>query len=101
MFALDRTGSNTPNGPRGATAGFTDWLCLAATPTFAAMALLSAVTGGADMICSSMADALPLNGMVMMYLLMSAFHLPPWLRLVAGRAGRSVDADRPDRGFSV
>ena len=53
------------------------------------------------MICSSMADALPLNGMVMMYLLMSAFHLPPWLRLVAGRAGRSVDADRPDRGFSV
>ena len=32
-----------------------DWLCLAAAPTFAIMALLTAVLGGgaADMLCSS------------------------------------------------
>lgn len=99
MVALDRNAGNAAaGGGRGTPAGLGDWLCLAATPTFAAMALLSAVTGGADMICSSMADTFPLDGMVMMYLLMSAFHLPPWLRLVSRRSG---DASRPDRGFSV
>ncbi len=66
-----------------------DWLALAASPTFATMALLTGVTGGpAEMLCSS-ATGMPLGGMVVMYLLMSAFHLAPWLRLV--RAGRSAD----------
>jgi hypothetical protein len=32
-----------------------------------------------------MAGAFPLAGMVPMYLLMSAFHLTPWLKLIAGR----------------
>ena len=62
-----------------------DWLCLAASPTFAIMALLSAINGGADMICSSTQGAFALDGMVTMYLLMAAFHLPPWLRLVSGQ----------------
>lgn len=58
-----------------------DWLGLAASPTFAAMALLTGVTSGpAEMLCSSGAG-MPLGGMVVMYLLMSAFHLAPWLRL--------------------
>ena len=48
------------------------------------MALLTAVTGDADMICAAQ-DASPLNEMAMMYLLMSAFHFAPWLKLVAGR----------------
>ncbi|MCV9962686.1 hypothetical protein OIU34_12320 [Pararhizobium sp. BT-229] len=60
------------------------WLSLAAAPTFALMALLT--SGEADMICSP--DAFPLSGMATMYLLMSAFHLPPWLRLLSGRAVR-------------
>jgi len=68
------------HNPRGAA----DWLGLAAAPTFAIMALLIAVPGDGQMNCSSGPDALPLNGMVAMYLLMSAFHLPPWLRLIAG-----------------
>ncbi|MDO3436482.1 hypothetical protein QWJ46_27945 [Rhizobium sp. CBN3] len=63
-----------------------DLLSLAAAPTFAIMALLTAVTGSADMICMTTPDALPISGMVPMYLLMSAFHLAPWLRL-AGRPG--------------
>jgi hypothetical protein len=68
-----------------AARGAADWLSLAAAPTFAIMALLTAVTGDAGMICSTVQDASPLNGMVMMYLLMSAFHSAPWLKLVAGR----------------
>ena len=59
-------------------------LSLAAAPTFATMALLTHLPGGApDMICSA-AGASPLSGMVPMYLLMSAFHLAPWLKLIAG-----------------
>lgn len=59
-------------------------LSLAAAPTFAIMALLSAAhSDAADMLCGSVQGA-PLGGMGVMYLLMSAFHLPPWLRLLAG-----------------
>ena len=63
-----------------------DWLYLAAAPTFAIMALLTGVLGGgpADALCS-IAGMSPLDGMMPMYLLMSAFHLAPWLKLVAGR----------------
>ena len=67
--------------------GAANWLSLAAAPTFAFMALLTAVPGAAspDMLCSTAAGGSPVNGMVVMYLLMSAFHLAPWLRLVSGR----------------
>jgi hypothetical protein len=59
-------------------------LYLAAAPTFATMALLTAVLGDGSAVCS-IASASPLSGMVPMYLLMSAFHLPPWLKLIASR----------------
>ena len=70
-----------------AALGVAGWLSLAATPTFAIMALISGISasGQPDMICSSMDDMSPLTGMVPMYLLMSAFHLTPWLKLVSGR----------------
>jgi hypothetical protein len=63
-----------------------DWLCLAAAPAFASMALLTGISGGgtADMLCST-ADAFSLGGMIPMYLLMSAFHLAPWLKLFSHR----------------
>ena len=62
-----------------------DWLYLAAAPTFAIMALLTGVLGGpADALCS-IAGVSPLGGMMPMYLLMSAFHLAPWLKLLGGR----------------
>jgi hypothetical protein len=62
-------------------------LSLAAAPTFAIMALLTGVHRGnaPDMLCSATQGALPLTGMVPMYLLMSAFHLRPWLKLVCSR----------------
>ena len=69
-----------------ATRDIAKWLCLAAAPTFAIMALLTAVLGGGpmDMLCSASARS-PLSGMVPMYLLMSAFHSPPWLKLISSR----------------
>ena len=64
-----------------------DWLGLAAAPTFALMALLTNVLGGRpmDMLCSAAHGAAPLNGMVLMYGLMSVFHSTPWLKLIAHR----------------
>ncbi len=64
-----------------------EWLSLAAAPTFAIMALLTAATGSPDMICMTAPELFPIGGMVPMYLLMSGFHLAPWLRLMAGRRG--------------
>jgi hypothetical protein len=63
-----------------------DWLGLAAAPTFAIMALLTGAVGGGalDILCAS-AHA-PLGGMTPMYWLMSAFHLVPWLKLIARAA---------------
>ena len=75
-------------GGSAAAFGAADWLCLAAAPTFAMMALLTGVlgSGASDMLCSAAQQALPLNGMALMYLLMSAFHLAPWLKLISGRS---------------
>ena len=80
-------GSNGPaTRPIAAPLGAADGLALAASPTFAIMALLSGVLGGgpAEMLCSA-AQMSPLSGMATMYLLMSAFHAAPWLKLI--RAG--------------
>jgi len=62
-----------------------EWLGLAAAPTFAVMALLTGVGDAPDMLCSAINGASPLSGMVPMYLLMSAFHSAPWLRLISSR----------------
>lgn len=72
---------------KAAALGAAHWLHLAAAPTFAIMALLTAVLGrGApDVLCSAMGGA-PLGGMVPMYLLMTAFHSAPWLKLIGSRA---------------
>ncbi|KAA3447877.1 hypothetical protein C7I87_25190 [Mesorhizobium sp. SARCC-RB16n] len=71
-------------GETANTLGMADWLCLAAAPTFALMALLTCVSGGdGAMLC--MGSSSPIVGMPAMYLLMSAFHLVPWLRVISGR----------------
>jgi hypothetical protein len=72
---------------KAAALGAAGWLGLAAAPTFAIMALLTGVLGGGapDMLCSAAQDASPLGGMAPMYVLMSAFHSAPWLKLISGR----------------
>jgi len=66
--------------------GLAEWLCLAATPTFAALALATVLTGSPmNGLCSS-GSWMSLGGMAPMYLLMSAFHSPPWLKLIFGRS---------------
>jgi hypothetical protein len=67
-----------------AALGAADWLSLAAAPTFAIVALLTVVRGGGpvDMLCAAAKTTSPLSGMAVMYALMSAFHLSPWLKLI-------------------
>ena len=84
-FAVDA--ANASASPT-ATKGAADRLSRAAAPTFALMALLTGVIGGGPMDAFCSQDASPLSGMVLMYALMSAFHLAPWLKLFAGRRTR-------------
>ena len=62
-----------------------DRLNLAAAPTFATMALASAISGGPPEAVCPAAPASPLLGMPAMYLLMAAFHASPWLRRLERR----------------
>lgn len=68
------------------TSRATNWLSLVAAPTFALMAALTSVAdhGTPEALCSAMSHTSALSGMVPMYVLMSAFHLAPWLKLIAG-----------------
>jgi hypothetical protein len=86
-----------------AAPGAAGWLGLAATPTFAVMALLTSLSGGGgmDMMCADMHMS-PISGMVPMYVLMSAFHSAPWLKLIFRRrsfsptGGCSAESGRYD-----
>jgi hypothetical protein len=49
------------------------------------MALLTAFSTGPELSCLSGPSAAPLGGMTLMYLLMSAFHVAPWLRMMSRR----------------
>jgi hypothetical protein len=67
-----------------------DALRLAAAPTFAIMTLLTILGGGAHEVwcCAASHRSLP-TGMIPMYLLMSVFHSPPWLKLISIRRARA------------
>jgi len=66
--------------------GMARWLGLAAAPTFAIMAMWNGLfSGQPDMLCMAMQGSSPMSGMTVMYLLMSAFHAAPWLRLISSR----------------
>ncbi len=65
--------------------GAARWLALAASPTFALMAWTTANDASPMAFCSLGSSLLPADGMTAMYLLMSLFHLSPWLNLASGR----------------
>ncbi len=77
--------------PRGAAG----WLGLAASPTFALMAWIAANDAPSIALCSSGSSMLPINGMTAMYMLMSLFHLSPWLKLAS--AARDSAPNRQPR----
>ena len=103
MSGIDDRAVNAPHCVRvdgeatnAVVATLSNGLYLAAAPTFAIMAVLTAVSGGnADMICS--ATQWQLGGMVPMYALMSAFHAGSWLKWIFRRW---QEADRA-RGAKV
>jgi hypothetical protein len=75
MSPVVRHDVETCAGGGPAASGAAGWLSLAAAPTFAIMALWTGLfSGQPDMLC-----------MTLMYLLMSAFHAAPWLRLISSR----------------
>lgn len=88
-FALDR--ARLAGSARRANKG----LHLAAAPTFAAMALATAIAPHVpmDMWCSA-SHGLTLGGMTVMYGLMSAFHAGPWLRMLAARKHKQNSTGR-------
>ena len=85
----------TRAGGGSAAPGMARCLGLAAAPTFAIMALWTGFfSGQPDMPCTAMQGSSPMSGMTVMYLLMSAFHAAPWLRLISSR--RAVSTRRLD-----
>jgi len=60
-----------------------DGLSLAASPCFAAMALMTATQGDVGALLCGGQGSWPLGGMASMYALMSLFHATPWLRRIA------------------
>lgn len=63
-------------------------LRFAATPTFALMAWISAVGSPGMTMCSAASAFVPIDDMALMYLLMSLFHVSPWLQLLSARSQR-------------
>jgi hypothetical protein len=65
------------------------WVGLAASPTLALMAWVTANHAPFSAFCSSGANFPPICSMSAMYLLMSVFHLSPWLEIACGRPSAS------------
>ena len=83
LNGLDRDTSSQ----KAAAINIVDGLALIASPVFAAMAVLTGMSGNspAEMFCSAVQMS-PLSGMATMYVLMSAFHAAPWIRLIRTRS---------------
>jgi hypothetical protein len=62
------------------------WLGLAAAPTFALMAWISEVGSPGMTMCSAASAFVRINDMALMYLLMSLFHISPWLTPFSARS---------------
>jgi hypothetical protein len=74
-----------PRDDRGAALRVADGLSLGAAPTFAFMATITGILGvdPHELLCTGASHSSVLSGMVPMYVLMSAFHSAPWLKLIS------------------
>ena len=88
-------GSDSIATHRNAASRAAELLALAASPTFAIMALLTGIvhSGRVEMVGMA-AHVTPISGMVTMYLLMSAFHAGAWLNLVLSRLRPAASSQR-------
>jgi hypothetical protein len=59
------------------------WIGLATAPTFALMAWIAAADTSRIAICASTSGMPPIDGMAWMYMLMSFFHMSPWLNIIS------------------
>jgi hypothetical protein len=85
-YVGDARGGGCAGSGDAAAPGAAGWLGLAAAPVFAILALWTALSGTRpDMLCVGMQSASPLNGMALMYALMSIFHAAPWMKLISSR----------------
>ena len=73
-------------------------LGLAATPVFVVMASISATSPASMIVCSSVSAMMPVNDMALMYLLMSLFHLSPWLKRFSALWQRHQTSINPIQG---
>jgi hypothetical protein len=96
-----------PRGDKPAALCAADRLSLCATPTFAFMAALTGILGGGahETLCSAASHTSAPSGMVPMYVLMSAFHFAPWLKLISrwrsgARAAGLTRGDGMSRPFA-
>ena len=64
------------------------WLGILATPTFAAMAVVTHASGDDEMRMMCGINSSSVLGMGAMYLLMSVFHSAPWLKFISARVNR-------------
>ena len=78
--------ANTASATARQASGAAGWLALGASPTFALMAWIAANDAPLMAGCSAGRSILPIDGMTAMYVLMSLFHLSPWLKLASGHA---------------
>jgi hypothetical protein len=102
MTASDQALPQLPS-PRDKSAALraTDWLALGASPSFALMAALTRFfsDGAHEILCSVASHAWVLSGMAPMYVLMSLFHLTPWLNLISRWRLRTREASPPLRAI--
>jgi len=83
----EMTASHRGSADTWKACGAAGWLALAASPTFALMAWIAANDAPRVAFCFSGQHLLPIDGMTEMYLLMSLFHLSPWLKLASASPG--------------
>lgn len=82
MSAATKDAGSSP----GSAVDVASRLALVAAPAFALMAGISVAGSPGMAICSTSPALVPINDMALMYLLMSFFHLPPWLKLLSARS---------------